>query len=169
MYKRQSTEDSCTSVFTVVPCPIDELCTYGQGFYGSQNGAACNLEYSVGGSELVASMLAEGLLVIGSGNNQIIFNEGDTGLIASILPGSNKNKNLVLSSVCIPSENVSCLNSYLSNQGRITSQLFAQTLTLGLNLRVYGGLQFLPLEAGKKLVTQEKVSCEYGSGVVRCV
>jgi hypothetical protein len=160
------TEDSCTSVFTVVPCPIDELCTYGQGLYGSQNGTACNLEYSVGGSELVASMLAEGPLVIGSGNNQIIFNEGDAGLIADILPGSNKNKNLVLSGVCIPSENISCLNSYLGKQGRITNKLLAQTLTLGLNLRVYGGLQFLPLEAGKKLTTQEKVSCEYGSGVV---
>jgi len=159
-------EDSCTSVLTVVPCPIDELCTYGQGFYGSQNGTACNLDYSAGGSDLVASMLADGPLVIGSGNNQITFNEGDAGLIASILPGNNKEQNLVLNGVCIPSENASCLNSYLSKQGRITSQLFAQTLTLGLNLRVYGGLQFLPLEAGKKLVTQEKVSCEYGSGVV---
>ena len=159
-------EDSCTSVFTVVPCLIDELCTYGQGFYGSQNGAACNLEYSVGSTELVASLLAEGPLAVGSDNNQIIFNEGDAGLIADILPGSNQEQNLVLNGVCIPSENASCLNSYLSNQGRITSQLLAQTLTLGLNLRVYGGLQFLPLEAGKKLVTQEKVSCEYGSGVV---
>lgn len=156
---------SCTSVFTVVPCPIDELCTYGQGFYARQNGQACNLETTQDGNALIESLLASGPLKIGAGDNLVIFDEGDASLIGNILPGSNKEE-IVLNGVCIPSDDASCLSAYLNHRGRISNQLFAQTLVLGLNLRVYGGLQFLPLEAGKYLTTQQKVSCQYGSGLV---
>jgi len=68
----------------------------------------------------------------------------------------------VLTGACVPSVSAACL-PLTAKQGRLSNQLLAQTLTLGLNLRINDGLGAVPLEAGKWLTTQEKLFCEKGS------
>ena len=73
----------------------------------------------------------------------------------------------MLSGACIPTlENRSCL--ILSKQGTLNNGLLAQTITLGLNLRINEGLSTLPLEDGW-LTTQKRQDCSEGSGVVNMV
>ena len=169
-------EDQCSSSFTVEPCLKDEFCTYTQGFYGSQKGTACTLEGSLRGDVFTAGLLSQGDLIIGSliKGNYVNFSAGANAaglakVIQSILPGGQSSASL--SGACtVTAISSGCLSGYLTKQGRINNQLFSQTLVLGLNLRINEGLGDVQLVAGKKfLVTQEKASCEEGSGGVAMV
>ncbi len=103
---------------------------------------------------------------LGGPVNYVLFQAGDADVINSILPGGSGTS--VLNGACIVSGTTTCLSSkgYLTKKGELNNGLFAQTLTLGLNLRITTDLAFLPLESGKYLTTQKKVSCEEGSGLV---
>ena len=152
--------------FKVVVLPCREFCTYTQGFYGSQKGTACDLSGTVRGDVFTAALLAEGNLVLGAGSNTVTFIPGTAPLIREILPGGQESK--TLTGACIPSNsNRSCL--VLSKQGKLSNQLLAQTLVLGLNLRINDGLGGVPLIAGKYLTTQKKLFCKENSGGVEMV
>jgi hypothetical protein len=58
-------------------------------------------------------------------------------------------------------------SSYLKN-GTINNTLLAQTITLGLNLRIGSDLAALPLQSGM-FATQTKLDCPKGSGLVEPV
>jgi hypothetical protein len=163
-------EDDCDNPTTVcimikvLPCK-DEYCTYTQGKYGNQDkSSACDLEGTVATSLFVANLLAQGDLVLGTPGKSVTFKPGDAAIINKILPGGSGTA--VLSGDCVPSVSLACLS--LNKQGKLTNGLLAQTITLGLNLRIHadGRLGDFVLESGKYLVTQQKVSCEEGSGVV---
>ncbi len=156
---------SCTATFTVAPC---EFCTYTMGKYGNQkNSSACDLDGTTPTKTFVANLLAQGPLVLGAGGNTIRFLPGDAGLIDAILPGGGDFG--LISGACTPQLTPACLNTYLkAKQGTLKSGLIAQTLTLGLNLRINAGLTDLPLESGY-LITQQKISCEEGTGLVEMV
>ncbi len=166
-------EDMQPVVVTFVVC--DEFCTYTQGFYGSQKGTACDLEGEIRGDEFTAALISQGPLFIGSGTSTIIFdggapntNEGIAAIIAEILPGGRKSYVLTNTEV-INVTSAGDLSMYLTKQGRLDNQLFAQTLTLGLNLRINdNGLASVPLETGY-LTTQDKLFCEEGSGGVEMI
>jgi hypothetical protein len=161
-----NTTSVCIKV-TIKPC--DEFCTYTQGKYGNQGKSkSCILAPDViPTSTMVIGMLAQGDLKIGTGSNYILFKAGDANIINNILPGGGGCG--ILNGICVPSTTLSCLNPYLTKQGRLNSGLIAQTLTLGLNLRINDDLGELPLIAGKWLTTQKKLSCEKGTGVVEMV
>jgi hypothetical protein len=158
------TSNECSSSFSAEPCPR-EFCTYTQGFYGSQKGTVCDLEGETRGHVFTAALLAKGDLVLGTGANTVTFKPGDAAIIKSILPGGGLAS--FLSGACVPSVNIKCLN--LSKQGKINNELLAQTLTLGLNLRINNGFGDVPLVSGKYLTTQEKLYCEEESGGVNMV
>ncbi|HOI47952.1 MAG TPA: hypothetical protein PK167_01515, partial [Prolixibacteraceae bacterium] len=145
------------------------FCTYTQGFYGSQKGTACDMSESIRGDIFVANLLSQGDLTIGSmvKNNYITFKAGDAARIASILPGGGGVG--VLSGACVPSVNWNCIKPYLTKQGRLNNGLLAQTLTLGLNLRINDGLDGFGLQSEGWLTTQERMSCEEGSPLVAMV
>jgi hypothetical protein len=147
---------------TQLPC---EFCTYTQGKYGNQKrSSACDLTGTIPTKELVANLLAQGPLVLGAGGNTLTFLPGDADLIDAVLPGGGDFG--LISGACIASQ--PCLKTYLAKKGTIKSGLIAQTLTLGLNLRINSGLADLMLNTGY-LVTQKKLACEEGSGVVEMV
>jgi hypothetical protein len=158
---QNSTEVTIT--VTLLPCK-EEFCTYTQGFFGNQKGKACDLEEMISGDLFTAGLLAMGDLKIGcpSIGNYILFQAGDAALIRQILPGGSGIG--VISGMCDASN--PCLNQYLS-RGTLNNALIAQTLVLGLNLRISTGLDGVPLEAGKWLTTQKKLFCEEGTGVVQ--
>ncbi|GAP69972.1 por secretion system C-terminal sorting domain [Bacteroidales bacterium 6E] len=155
---------------TVKPC--EEFCTYTQGFYGSQKGTACNLEESLRGEAFTAGLIAQGDLTIGYGTNKVVFKSTYPTAVAKviqiILPGGKSS--YALSGTCEVVSNVpSCMNGYLTKQKTLNNQLFAQTLVLGLNMRINEGLTDVTLEAGKWLTTQEKLYCMEESGGVEMV
>lgn len=145
------------------------FCTYTQGFYGSQKGTACDMSESIRGDIFVANLLAQGDLTIGSvvKNNYITFKAGDAARIASILPGGSGFG--VLSGACVPSANWNCIKPYLTKQGKLNNGLLAQTLTLGLNLRINDGLDGMELQSEGWLTTQKRMYCEEGSPLVAMV
>jgi hypothetical protein len=156
-----------------VDIPKDQctgICTYTQGKYGNQgSSSACDLTGSIATSQMVANLLAIGDLEIGAGSNKMIFKAGDNWIIDNILPGGGGSG--VLTGTCIPSVNYSCLNPYLSKQGRLKNTLLAQTITLGLNMRIgspapLGGVILTP---GQYVVTQQRLDCPQGSGTVQMV
>ncbi len=160
----------CSSVFVVDPCPRDEFCTYTQGRFGNQDHSmACTLDsLLIPTNQLVINLLSQGPLMIGSGSNYLLFTVVDAALIGSILPGGHGCT--VIHGICVPGGIVTpCLGNYLTKQGHLNSGFIAQTLTLGLNLRINNGLAMLPLEAGKYLTTQQKIDCPEGSGGVPMV
>jgi hypothetical protein len=161
-------EQECTATFTVEPCA--EFCTYTQGKYGNQyKSTACDLETRIATSIFVANLLDQGPLKIGNSTNYVLFQAGDAAVINSILPGGSGTA--VLSGACTPTASTTPLKdkNYLTKQGKLSNGLLAQTLTLGLNLRINNGLTDLALQSGKYLVTQKKVACEKESGVVEPV
>jgi hypothetical protein len=161
----------CSSSFTLDPCMREEFCTYTQGKYGNQgHSSACTLApFLTPTSIMVANLLAQGPLTIGSTatGNYIRFLPGDAMIINNILPGGGGCSGII-NGGCIPQVNGACLSSYLK-KGKLNNSLIAQTLTLGLNLRINGTLGNLPLVAGQWLTTQDKVSCPEGSGGVNMV
>ncbi len=162
----------CAGVLTVAPC---DFCTYTQGFYGNQKGKACDLTATPKqGADFVKALLLEGPMVIGAGSNKITFEPGDAPLIQAILPGGGGSS--VLMGICNPPvfdpDNIDfgCLDDMgllKDRQHRLNNALLAQTITLGLNLRIGDNrLATIPLESGKWLVTQDKKSCAENSGFV---
>ncbi len=172
IYVTVTDANGCTSEceITIPKDVCEEFCTYTQGKFGNQDkSTACNLEDKIATNLLVANLLAQGPLQIGGPTNYVLFLPGDASLVNTILPGGGGS--YLLTGACTPTGSINPLKTknYLTKQNTLNNGLFAQTLTLGLNLRITSDLASLSLEAGKYLTTQKKLSCEKGSGVVDMV
>jgi hypothetical protein len=142
------TETFCFTV-TVGPCG-DEYCTLTQGFYGTDGGSFCN---GMGTAELIESLLAQGNLVVGSNGNTMTFTAGNSGCIIELLPGQGPAKTISGANTCASHPGIQKKN------GRIFNILLAQTITLGLNLRLSDDLADLPIYSDT-LVTAPSSGCD---------
>jgi len=161
------TTTTCSATFTVAQGCLEVLCTYTQGAFGNEGGNDCDGEENVPTATLIANSIATwgGTLTIGSTKN-VTVTAANVQTIFDVLPGGGKSRPFDHSPNSI---NISALpDDYLKN-GTINNTLFAQTLTLGLNLGISGGLNgslgSYAIESGKYLVTAATVEC--GSTEIR--
>lgn len=125
-----STDTTCFQVI-VGPCEDSQFCSLTQGFYGNYGGTFCN---GMGTSALIQSLLAQGDLVIGFNGNTMTFHSGESDCIIDLLPGGGPAKKITGSNTCASHPGIQM------KKGRINNILLAQTITLGLNLRLDGEL-----------------------------
>ncbi|HTH32272.1 MAG TPA: Ig-like domain-containing protein, partial [Lacibacter sp.] len=158
----------CEYEVTVVPC--GGYCTYTQGKYGNTS-PACDGDGIGDGVAItyptVVDMIKAMLGVGGVANPLVVGSNGRTvtipatasaaTLLNKSMPGGGNARELLsgncvvdtdpaLSSCWTPGTNTS--TTYITKQGRINNVLLSQTITLGLNLRVSGGLSDFGLQAG---------------------
>ncbi|MEJ8844797.1 T9SS type A sorting domain-containing protein, partial [Lacibacter sp. H375] len=157
----------CTYEVTVVPC--GGYCTYTQGKYGNKS-PACDGDGIGDGVAIkyptVVDMIKAMLGVGGIGNPLVIGSNGKfitipatasaAVLLNASMPGGSNPRELFGSCtvdnvpslpLCwTPGTNTS--TTYITKQGKINNVLLSQTITLGLNLRVSGGLGDFAIEAG---------------------
>jgi hypothetical protein len=126
------------------------FCSLTQGFYGNEGGTYCD---GMGTAELIESLLAQGDLVVGSGGNTMTFYAGDSGCIIDLLPGTGSAKTISGANTCASHPGIQIKN------GRINNILLAQTITLGLNLRLDSELGNLDM-LSDTLVTAESSGCD---------
>ena len=141
---------TCITV-TILPCGGD-LCTLTQGAYGNEGGYYCTGESTL---ELLDRLLLSGPLTIGVPVNNRTFTIPITGsqCVIDILPGGGP-------SVMLPTGAWGCGNfgTLLSKQGRLKNSLLAQTITLGLNMRLDADLADLVFE-GPEFYTLQSSEC----------
>jgi uncharacterized protein YjdB len=156
----------CTYEVSVVSC--GGYCTYTQGKYGNTS-PACDGDGIGDGvaityptvADMIKAMLGVGgvanPLVIGSNGKFITIPSTASAaeLLNKSMPGGGGSRelfgsctvdNVPLPACWTPGTNNS--TTYITKQGRINNVLLSQTITLGLNLRVSGGLGDFALEAG---------------------
>lgn len=147
-------ESGCASVaqaevFPAPPCS-DALCTQTQGFYGSKNGKFCDGSST---TEVLEELLSE-RLVIGGAANRFELTAADIPCFYTRMPGGGPS---------IPLNGVAtCSNPVgipLDNSGAFDNNLLAQTITLGLNLRLSGGLGNVLIE-GTQIITMASSDCQ---------
>ena len=147
------------------------ICTYTQGYYGNPGGTSCDGTEGGGGkttAELIAESLANwgGTLSVGCGTNgvHVSNNANDIACLMSKLPSGGAPKAL-----SIGSDVSICSSSVPTRNGKISNSLLAQTLTLGLNLGIQGGLTgdlgTFVLDSNLYLETAEVVAC--GSSTIK--
>jgi hypothetical protein len=153
---------TCSRELTVNPCG-EPLCTYTQGAYGNKGGKDCDGENKIPTAELIYNSITDGWgnsLVIGKPGNSVTATNADVNNIIKFLPGGGGSRAFThLSDISI-----SDIGSYgYLSKNRINNTLFAQTLTLGLNMGISGGidgdLANFDLEWGKWLVTADILEC----------
>ena len=142
-----STDTLCLLV-TVDECP-DFFCSLTQGFYGNPGGMYCD---SLTTEQLLDSLLAEGNLVVGSNGNTMTFYAGDAQCIMDLLPGGGPAKTISGANDCVSHPGIQI------KQGEIFNILLAQTITLGLNLRLDDNLGSLEISSDT-LVTAPSSGC----------
>ncbi|HLP35369.1 Ig-like domain-containing protein [Lacibacter sp.] len=156
----------CKYEVTVVPC--GGYCTYTQGKYGNTS-PACDGDGTGDGVaityptvvDMIKAMLGVGgvanPLVIGSNGKFITIPSTATAaeLLNKSMPGGGGSRELfgscTVDNVPLPAcwtPGTNNTTTYITKQGRINNVLLSQTITLGLNLRVSGGLADFALEAG---------------------
>ncbi|MBW6490324.1 MAG: T9SS type A sorting domain-containing protein [Lentimicrobium sp.] len=106
-------------------------CTMTQGFYGNQGGLYCDGSSTLG----LLNTLLETPLVLGSttNNRRYTIPAGAGQCVINILPGSGPSK-------ALPPNGPFTCGDLVNKRGILTNNLLAQTLTLGLNLRLDGAL-----------------------------
>jgi hypothetical protein len=149
---------TCTQTITVPCCAA--LCTYTQGYYGNSGGLSCdgtdseNNPYTT--EELIEHSLLSwgGTLTIGCAGHSVTVASGDASCVIAVLPAGGPSGPL-------PGGDVSICS--LSN---VKNALFAQTLTMGLNLGINPpSLGNFALQPNQWLVTADLVEC--GSSTVK--
>lgn len=108
-----------------------QFCTLTQGYYGNPGGYYCN---GMGTAELLESLLEGQYLVVGSNGNTLTFMEGESACIIALLPGGGPAKKITGANTC------GNLGGIQLKKGAINNILLAQTITLGLSLRLSGEL-----------------------------
>ncbi|WP_423128874.1 hypothetical protein [Gaoshiqia sp. Z1-71] len=111
----------CITV-TVLPCGED-FCTLTQGFYGNEGGLYCDGRTT---TELLTDLLDTDL-VIGCAGHSYTIPAGSAACVIGILPGGGPSSVLNGDYTC---------GDLVNKQGTLTNSLLAQTITLGLNLRL---------------------------------
>ncbi|QNA43584.1 T9SS type A sorting domain-containing protein [Lacibacter sediminis] len=171
------TPSECKYEVTVVPC--GGYCTYTQGKYGNTS-PACDGDGIGDGVaityptvvDMIKAMLGVGgvanPLVIGSNGKFITIPSTATAaeLLNKSMPGGGGSRelfgsctvdNVPLPACWTPGTNNS--TTYITKQGKINNVLLSQTITLGLNLRVSGGLGDFALEAGTFATAKAEGGC----------
>jgi hypothetical protein len=140
---------------TVAEC-ADEFCTLTQGFYGNEGGTFCN---GMGTVELINSLLSQGNLVVGSNGNTMTFYPGEAGCVIDLLPGGGPAKKITGLNTCANHPGIQI------KSGRIYNILLAQTITLGLNLRLSSDLGDLEIFSNI-LLTASSSGCDEEGDVI---
>ncbi|MFM9057293.1 MAG: T9SS type A sorting domain-containing protein, partial [Bacteroidota bacterium] len=143
-----SCSSTCDVSFESIP-PV--YCSYTQGYYGNAGGNNCT------GGNTTALLTAQlsaphGDLVLGSGANTLTLtlNDVSSGCIYRRLPGGGPSAAIIGLNTCEMSDGIAT-----KGNGQYRNVLLAQTITLGLNLRVPGSsLASLPI-SDPYLVTLE--------------
>jgi hypothetical protein len=144
-----STDTLCIYVL-IGPCDDSQFCSLTQGFYGNPGGTFCN---GMGTAELIESLLAQGNLVVGSGGNTLTFEAGESACIIALLPGGGPAKKITGANTCASHPGIQ------TKKGKIHNILLAQTITLGLNLRLSGDLGNLNIYSDT-LLTAPSSGCD---------
>jgi hypothetical protein len=121
-------------------------CTMTQGFYGNINGLYCDGSSTLG----LLNTLLETPLVLGLGNRTYTIPTGAGQCVIDILPGSGPSKPL-------PVGAHTC-GDLVNKQGTLMNSLLAQTLTLGLNLRLDNVLGDLVIQSAS-FFTRASTNC----------
>ena len=122
-----STDTLCTLVIREICDTIGQYCTHTQGFWGNAGGYYCN---GMSTTELLDSLLDMGDLVVGSDGNVMIFQPGESACVIDLLPGGGPAKTISDTNTCDNHPGIQ------TKKGRIHNVLLAQTIALGLNLRL---------------------------------
>lgn len=114
----------------------NEYCTLTQGFYGNSCGAFCNFSNHL---SFMNSLLGTTGLTVGCGSNTMYFAPGGAQCIIDLLPGGGPSARITGHNTCSSHPGIQLKN------GRIYNILLAQTITLGLNLRLKANLANLTI------------------------
>ena len=143
-----SNEYGCPGSFTIIVTVevCDMFCSLTQGFYGNAGGVYCGTDQ--GTAALINDLLVDPL-VLGGADRSLTFTDANELCVIMRLPGGGPAGKL-MNAASHATLNGSCGFIYapavgnnqgilLTNQGKFRNSLLAQTLTLGLNLRLpYG-------------------------------
>ena len=140
---------TCITI-TVDPCASD-FCTLTKGFYGNTGGKYCDGRSTI---QLLNDLLNTEPLILGSGARTFTIPIGASSCVIDILPGGGP-------SIALPPGAWGCNN--LGNliddkKGELTNNLLAQTITLGLNMRLDGDLASLQF-ISPNFYTMESSDC----------
>ena len=161
----QLSPTECLYEVTVTSCAGN--CTYTQGKYGNTS-PACDADGSDGTAyvyptvvDMIKAMLGVGgvanPLVIGSNGTFVTIPSTATAaaLLNASMPGASTPRELFASctvdNVPLPAcwtAGTNTLTTYINKQGKINNVLLSQTIALGLNMRLSGGLSSFVLQAG---------------------
>lgn len=146
-----STDTLCITVI-VEECEgeVEQFCSLTQGYYGNPGGYYCN---GMGTAELIESLLEDEDLVVGSNGNTMTFTSGESGCIISLLPGGGPSKKITGANTCASHPGIQTKNGIIKNS------LLAQTITLGLNLRLSTDLGALQMFSDT-LMTAPSSGCD---------
>jgi hypothetical protein len=112
--------DTVCVTIEVLECG-DVFCSLTQGFYGNEGGTFCD---GLGTVDLINELLGDEGLLLGHNGNTMFFGPGEALCVIGMLPGGG------------PAQTITGVNTCANHSGVTNNSLFAQTLTLGLNLRL---------------------------------
>jgi hypothetical protein len=178
----QLSSTECTYDVTVTSCAGN--CTYTQGKYGNTS-PACDADGSDGTAyvyptvvDMIKAMLGIGgvpnPLVVG-GNGKFVTIPSTTtaaALLNASMPGASTARELfgscTVDNVPLPAcwtAGTNTLATYINKQGKINNVLLSQTIALGLNMRLSGGLSAFVLQAGTFATAARDGDC--GSSIAK--
>ena len=147
----------CASYTPFLGVTCRQHCAYTQGFYGNGNGRTCD------GSTTSRSLLTNLLstpLVSGYDPRTVTIHPTEVNCLLQKLPGGTTPS-------VLPLDNYTCSTlpiSLLTPQGKFQNVLLAQTITLGLNLRLSPSLNLLKL-TNPYMTTYQANTCVNGTAV----
>jgi hypothetical protein len=156
---------SCNITVTVDACAVN--CTYTQGKYSNKS-PACDADGIDGSGEAytysTVTKMIEYLLGVHGTANPLVVGAGSitvtvpataaaADLLNKSMPGGSTARELwgscsVVSSNACWTASSNTTSSYLDTKGKINNVLLSQTIALGLNIRLSGGLGGFALQAG---------------------
>jgi hypothetical protein len=144
---------TCTKDVTVQIA--DEYCTVTQGYWGNPGGNFCNTGNKV---TYINTLLGSTGLLVGCASNTLYFAPGEAQCIINLLPGGGTPARITGVNTCAYHPGIQIKN------GRINNVLLAQTITLGLNMRVKTNLGSLVLDSPVLLIANSS-GCLGGPGI----
>ncbi len=126
-----------------------DYCTMTQGYYGNPGGLYCDGSTTI---DLITDLLSDGDLILGvqANNKTYTIHTTDAQCVIDILPGGGPSSAL--------NGNYEC-GDLVGSKGRLNNSLLAQTITLGLNMRLDEELASLEFQTGT-FFTRESSDCD---------